>query len=146
MDFRGFSLRRFGFDKRFRFTKEVTLDESYKDYFLDRQTNCLCQIFVGDRCRMRHIGDKDIVTNISVEGVVLTESWIPRIFKIFIFKFKLSFVSENHNEWILGFLSIHSNGSLLKNPEISGAIFTLNLSILILNSQCEEGARDFRVL
>ena len=39
MDFRGFSLRHFGFDKRFGFTKEVTLDESYKDYFLDRQKN-----------------------------------------------------------------------------------------------------------
>ena len=38
------------------------------------------------------------------------------------------------------------NGSVVKNPEISGAIFTLNLSILILNSQCVEGARDFRVL
>ena len=38
------------------------------------------------------------------------------------------------------------NGSQLKNPEISGTIFTLNLSILILNSQCVEGARDVRVL
>ena len=38
------------------------------------------------------------------------------------------------------------NGSVLKNPEISGAIFTLNFSILILNSQCVEGARNFRVL
>ena len=41
---------------------------------------------------------------------------------------------------------LNINGSVLKNPEISGAIFTLNLSILILNSQCVEGARDFRVL
>ena len=39
-----------------------------------------------------------------------------------------------------------NNGSVLKNPEISGAIFTLNLSIQILNSQCVEGARDVRVL
>ena len=38
------------------------------------------------------------------------------------------------------------NGSVLKNPEISGAIFTLNLRRLMLNSQCVEGARDFRVL
>ena len=71
VDFRGFSLRRFGFDKRFRFTKEVTLDESYKDYFLDRQTNFFCWIFVGDRCRKRYSGDKilEIVTNINVVGV-----------------------------------------------------------------------------
>ena len=38
------------------------------------------------------------------------------------------------------------NGSQLNNPDISGAIFTLSLSILILNSQCLEGARDVRVL
>jgi len=39
-----------------------------------------------------------------------------------------------------------SNGSQLKNPDISGAILTLSLSILILNCQCVEGARDVRVL
>ena len=38
------------------------------------------------------------------------------------------------------------NGSHLKDPAISGAIFTFRLSILILNSQCVEGARDIRVL
>ena len=38
------------------------------------------------------------------------------------------------------------NGSQLKNPEISGAIFTLSLSIQILNSQCVDGARDVTVL
>ena len=32
-----------------------------------------------------------------------------------------------------------SNESQLKNPDISGAIFTLSLSIL--NSQCVEGAK-----
>ena len=42
-------------------------------------------------------------------------------------------------------LSIN-NGSQLKNPDISGAIFTLSLSIRILNSQCVEGARDVRIL
>ena len=46
----------------------------------------------------------------------------------------------------LGGIGLIYNGSVLKNPEISGAIFTLNLSILILNSQCVKGARDFRVL
>ena len=39
-----------------------------------------------------------------------------------------------------------NNGSQLKNPDISGAIFTSSLSILILNSKCVEGARDVRVL
>ena len=34
---------------------------------------------------------------------------------------------------------ILNNESQLKNSDISGAIFTLSLSILILNSQCEEG-------
>ena len=32
------------------------------------------------------------------------------------------------------------------NPAISGAIFTLSLSILLGNSQFVEGARDVRVL
>jgi len=40
---------------------------------------------------------------------------------------------------------ILSIGVQSKNPDISGAIFTLSLSILILNSQCEEGTRDVRV-
>jgi len=34
----------------------------------------------------------------------------------------------------------------LINPDISGAIFTLGLSIKILNSQCVEGAIYVRVL
>ena len=41
---------------------------------------------------------------------------------------------------------MNCNGSQLKNPDISGATTTLSLSILILNYQCVEGARDFRVL
>ena len=44
------------------------------------------------------------------------------------------------------YLHIPSNGSKLKNPDISAAIFTLSLSLRILNSQCEEGAIDVRVL
>ena len=43
-------------------------------------------------------------------------------------------------------LDKYYNESQLKNPDISGAIFTLSLSILILNSQCVEGARDVKVL
>ena len=46
----------------------------------------------------------------------------------------------------IGINSLKSNESQLKNPEISGAIFTLSLSKRILNSQCVEGARDVRVL
>ena len=38
------------------------------------------------------------------------------------------------------------NGSQLKNPDISGAIFTPSLSILILSSQCVEGAKYVRLL
>ena len=38
------------------------------------------------------------------------------------------------------------NESQLKNPDIPGTIFTLSLSIRILNSQCVECARDDRVL
>ena len=33
----------------------------------------------------------------------------------------------------------HCNRNIV---DISGALFTLNLSILVLKSQCEEGARD----
>ena len=38
------------------------------------------------------------------------------------------------------------NGSQLKNPDISGVIFTLSLSTQILNSRCVDGARDVTVL
>ena len=46
----------------------------------------------------------------------------------------------------LGVNVTEANGSQLKNPDISGAIFALGSSKLILNSQCVEGARDVRVL
>ena len=39
-----------------------------------------------------------------------------------------------------------TNRIQLKNPDISGAILILSLSILKLNSQCVEGARDVRIL
>ena len=39
-----------------------------------------------------------------------------------------------------------SNGSQLKNLDISGTIFTLSLSILILNSQFVDDAKYVRVL
>ena len=47
---------------------------------------------------------------------------------------------------ILSGLDLSSNGSQLKNLDISGAIFTLSLSIRTLNSQCVDGARDVRIL
>ena len=43
-------------------------------------------------------------------------------------------------------LKYNYNGSQLKNRDISGAIFTLSLSILILNFHCVEGARDVRLI
>ena len=56
---------------------------------------------------------------------------------------------ENDQEPIRVFLLqvlLQVNGGQLKNPDISDAIFTLSLSIRILNSQCVEGARDVSVL
>ena len=62
-------------------------------------------------------------------------------------KFKISNFKLNIFEVKIGnFEASTGNESQLKNPDISGAIFTLNLSILILNYQCIEGARDVRVL
>ena len=40
----------------------------------------------------------------------------------------------------------NSNGSVLKNPEISGALYTLRIQYKYTQIQCEDGARDFRVL
>ena len=40
----------------------------------------------------------------------------------------------------------HINGSVLKNPEISGALYTLRIQYKYTQIQCEDGARDFRVL
>ena len=42
--------------------------------------------------------------------------------------------------------TFENNGSQWKNPDIPGAIFTLSLSTLILNSQCVEGTKYVRVL
>ena len=50
---------------------------------------------------------------------------------------------ELHYNWFSIFQAFHSsNGSQLKNPDISGAIFTLSLSILILISPGVEGATE----
>ena len=38
------------------------------------------------------------------------------------------------------------NGSQLKNPDISGALHTLRIQYLYTQTQCEDGARDVRVL
>ena len=43
-------------------------------------------------------------------------------------------------------ISTQDNGSQLKNPDISCAIFKLSLSIQKLNSQCVEGAKYVRIL
>ena len=49
-------------------------------------------------------------------------------FRLFAYVFSNNFMSHNH-----------CNRNIV---DISGALFTLNLSILILKSQCEESARD----
>ena len=74
VDFRGFSLRHFGFDKRFGFTKEVTLDESYKDYFLDRQMNFFATSMLVTDVGYDILVTKilEIVTSISSGGLDLT--------------------------------------------------------------------------
>ena len=38
------------------------------------------------------------------------------------------------------------NGSPLKNPDISGALYTLRIQYSYTQTQCEDGARDARVL
>ena len=47
---------------------------------------------------------------------------------------------------IYNILDTEGNGSQLMNPDISSAIFTLSLSILILKSLCLEGAKYVRVI
>ena len=81
MDFRGFSLRHFGFDKRFGFTKEVTLDESYKDYFLDRQMNFFATSMLVTDVGYDILVTKilEIVTNISSRGLYLTAYYVSLV-------------------------------------------------------------------
>jgi len=38
------------------------------------------------------------------------------------------------------------NGSKLKNPDVSGALYTLRIQYSYTQTQCEDGARDVRVL
>ena len=47
---------------------------------------------------------------------------------------------------IYNILDTEGNGSQSMNPDISGAILTLSLSIRLLKSQCVEGARNVKVL
>ena len=44
------------------------------------------------------------------------------------------------------YLHIPSNGSKLRNPDISGALYTLRIQCSYTQTQCEDGARDVRVL
>ena len=39
-----------------------------------------------------------------------------------------------------------TNGSQLKNPDISGALYTLRIQYSYTQTQCEDGARDVRIL
>ena len=38
------------------------------------------------------------------------------------------------------------NGSQLKNPDISGALYILRIQYSYTQTQCEDGARDVRIL
>ena len=40
----------------------------------------------------------------------------------------------------------NSNGSQIKNPDISGALYTLRIQYSYTQTQFEDGARDVRVL
>ena len=46
---------------------------------------------------------------------------------------------------LISFLNEH-NGSQLKNPDISSALYTLRIQHLYTQTQCEDGARDVRIL
>ena len=46
----------------------------------------------------------------------------------------------------LGNYETHVNRSQLKNPDISGTIYTLRIQYSFTQTQCEDGARDVRVL
>ena len=41
---------------------------------------------------------------------------------------------------------IKTNGSQFKNPDLSGALHTLRIQYSYIQTQCEDGARDVRVL
>ena len=83
------------------------------------------------------------------------ELWIRRLWSIVYGlgsanEFMHMLIHENFKKFLhiemlvkrCNFENSKSNGSQLKNPDISGAIFTLNLNLLILNSQGVEGASD----
>ena len=65
-------------------------------------------------------------------------------------------IQRGHNfsricfHWLASFAklvqNLSINGSVLKNPGISGALYTLRVQHKYIQIQCEVGARDFRVL
>ena len=60
-----------------------------------------------------------------------------------------SLINSRHNLYDMSFYLWtidYGNGSLLKNPNISGALYTLRIQYLYTQTQCEGGARDVRVL
>ena len=66
---------------------------------------------------------------------ILFFSRVEKVSQIQILKFSKKFVT-----WC------YYNGSVLKNPEICGALYTLRIQYSYIQIQCEDGARDFRVL
>ena len=43
-------------------------------------------------------------------------------------------------------INLKNYGSQLKNPDISGALYTLRIQYLYTQTHCKDGARDVRVL
>ena len=56
------------------------------------------------------------------------------------------FIDLSESEVKTNFFEPWGNGSVLKNPEISGALYTLRIEYKYTQIQREDGARDFRVL
>ena len=51
-----------------------------------------------------------------------------------------------HGTPVLTFSAFSHNGSRLMNPDISWALYTLRIQYSYSRTQCEDGARDVRVL
>ena len=61
-------------------------------------------------------------------------------------KFSVTRFSDSKLRKFLGRKKTQTNGSQLKNPDISGAPYTLRIQYSYTQTQCEDGARDVRVL
>ena len=64
--------------------------------------NLRSEVFPPHKKLMYRSKDMTLVKRISKHGLYI--GWIPRNFEIFISKPKLSFLTENHNKWYLGWI------------------------------------------